>query len=517
MTGIGLTLQISQRPELSLQQQQRLELNQQLVLTQRMSLELYFELQDFFNGLYDGAKKKTYDKHGMQFEYAVVKKKDLPKRMLDCGPGFTVFRCDSEGNVDGAMLFVVEDYLSYTHPPFLEIVAVHEYGEGLMLGHREASVLEWGVAKREGFLKDYLNWVEANFPSKIADMEQISMLYDVMPEEVYESAKEFAKNSEEAKKALEIMRDFGFPEEARKLVEGYDRVRETVLSTISHLSNDADVLIKDSNLSFFQGGFLAAYIFRYMAKEALKRNMDKVASSSEQIERAWSEAISRVNHSYSDEASQKAANFGSVLSERDDLTEGQEERVKEHTEFFSRPFIDMLPERFRFAVEIEKTLKEDAGEEFRSPDEILKAKLGKALKVAKGLLKITELARDGEEEGVKKARERDTDLLRFYVRVLLFEAAREIVEDWPEADITDKKLNSMFAKKVLQIEEAFQNFTSKKLFISSEVLVWRDLSYLESTFKRVFVQKVQPGDDVKKFVGPDENVVRLKRIRTAAA
>lgn len=76
MVGMSLSLTQSLRQELSLKQ----EIAHKLCQTQRLTLEIYIEIGDYFEGLYSKAEKRTYQKHGLDFEYAAIKVKDLSKK-----------------------------------------------------------------------------------------------------------------------------------------------------------------------------------------------------------------------------------------------------------------------------------------------------------------------------------------------------------------------------------------------------------------------------------------------------
>ncbi len=149
---------------LSLRHEQRLE--------QKLEHSLQLALQEPYSGMcqiYAEAAKKTYAKHGMQFEYASVKRSDVPY----------IVAFGSAGMCWGDMIFVVEDYFPDSDPEFIrpgfreqfnELVAVHEFGERLWHNHHQASMLEFSVAQDEGILEEYLGFLKGRYLLKFRDV-----------------------------------------------------------------------------------------------------------------------------------------------------------------------------------------------------------------------------------------------------------------------------------------------------------------------------------------------------------
>lgn len=159
MPSLGLTQ--------SLRQEHRLE--------QKLQQSIQLSLQDPYSGMcaiYAQAQKKTYNKHGMQFEYACVKRSEVP----------LIVAMGSAGMRWGDMIFVVEDYFpdSGTRPGFREqfneLVAVHEFGERLWSNHHQASMLEFAIAQKEGILEEYLDFLKGRYLLKFRDVVYERML-----------------------------------------------------------------------------------------------------------------------------------------------------------------------------------------------------------------------------------------------------------------------------------------------------------------------------------------------------
>lgn len=126
-----------------------LEVTQRLLLEMTVSMSIQ-SLFSAWGSIYDQAEKRQYNKHGLDFEYAVVRREDFPY-LLSIG---------SAGLSLGDMRFVMEDFFidlsEEERERFIEAVAVHEYGESVFNNHHQASLLEFEVVRRDGFLERYL-------------------------------------------------------------------------------------------------------------------------------------------------------------------------------------------------------------------------------------------------------------------------------------------------------------------------------------------------------------------------
>src|SRR3989344_739529 len=143
-----------------------------LQLQQKLQHQLILTMVDMYTGwssIYDSAEKRTYEKHGLSFEYAVVRRADFPYMLhINCA-GFC-----SDG-----MLFVMEDYFldlpEEIRAKIVEIIAVHEYGESIFLDHDKASLLEFAIAQKEGFLEEYLRILNEKYLVKFRDISLFRM------------------------------------------------------------------------------------------------------------------------------------------------------------------------------------------------------------------------------------------------------------------------------------------------------------------------------------------------------
>lgn len=142
-------------------------MSMQLRLGHELRHELAMKLPDLFSSfaeLYDKAEKRHYQKHGLDFEYAVLKRAQLP------------YVHHSPGLMFNGMAFVVEDSIMgpeitpEIQQRIVELIAVHEYGEAVFGDHHAASLLEFEVAKRENFLEQYLTLLETRCFLKFRDI-----------------------------------------------------------------------------------------------------------------------------------------------------------------------------------------------------------------------------------------------------------------------------------------------------------------------------------------------------------
>ena len=436
----------------------KLQLKHRLTLTERMSLDLYLEMQDFLRALYDKAKKERYDKHGLEFEYAVISRKQLPKKMLEFGPGFAAIGYDDRDSPisqDGGspMRFLVADYLEDFPEGYKELVVVHEYGESLSIGHKEASLLEWSVAKDEGTLKPYLEWIERNFPCKAADLEYNSRLYDVMPEEVWANAVEKAKSDPAAARVLELIKGFDFPPEAREVAERHGALASRVSTDIVVAGNKATYMLEAGTRD---GVFLAAYLLHKVAVSAVRTGIDKDVCTNNHIEASWSNAISQAARRYDE------SRLPILKALSDAMISGKGE-YHEQIESLGTPFGYYLPSRFSFALEAARILSQsykadpDAGHKA-----VMKDRLAIAIKLASGKLRMFDNESGGEiiHQTV------------FHIKALIFEAVDAYVEAGYADDLRKGPQKAGFAKAVQKIASEFEERTCKRLFSSQEAQLW---------------------------------------------
>lgn len=171
----SLEQEMLRRPAMAAMPSLELSLRQEHRLEQKLQQSIQLSLQDPYSGMcaiYAQAPKKTYNKHGMQFEYASVKRSEVP----------LIVAMGSAGMRWGDMIFVVEDYFpdSGTRPGFREqfneLVAVHEFGERLWSNHHQASMLEFAIAQKEEILEEYLDFLKGRYLLKFRDVVYERML-----------------------------------------------------------------------------------------------------------------------------------------------------------------------------------------------------------------------------------------------------------------------------------------------------------------------------------------------------
>ncbi len=439
---------------------QKQELGQRILLSQRMDLQIYLEITEFFRGLYENAKKGRYEKHGLCFEYATIRKRDLPKKMLVWGPGFAIFDYNSESNrIDGnPMRFVVIDYLDAFPREYRDIVAVHEYGESLAIGHKESSILEWGVAKREGILSRYLQWIDENFPCKLADLSQCSMLYKMMPEEVCAAAKELSACSEETRNVLEIMKGFDFPHEAMAAAEHYRMMAAGVKERITIAAGEAQRIVFHEPLEY--ASFFAAYEFHKAASTTISLKLDRLVSTCEDVEDHWSRLLGLINEDYMKRANEQSRLLAAEgINSRKDQERGR--RLIDDASFYEIPLQSRMPIGFAFALEVAKLLSEKENETGKR----FEGKLKKAARLAAGSLNVA------EPSEYEELRPGSYEVTRFYIKTQLFEAVSCVLESEKAAS---KGKAAKFAREVAKMENEFMNRAGKGLFSNPEAGLWRD-------------------------------------------
>src|SRR3989344_2858653 len=110
MVGFGMQMRLELKPQLSLSQ----EIIQALELRQQLQLGQYLEVEEQFEGLWNDAEEKgkirTYHQHGLEFDYALIKKSQVGKELLErFGPAFCVIMTNKNGKAEKVYRFVVEN------------------------------------------------------------------------------------------------------------------------------------------------------------------------------------------------------------------------------------------------------------------------------------------------------------------------------------------------------------------------------------------------------------------------
>lgn len=204
-------------PTLGPSLRQSLELRQTLELT--LSLPAIFSEWD---SIYGSAEKRVYDKQGLQFEYAVVRRMEFPY-MLAIG---------TAGLCANGRLFVMEDFFldlpEGERSRIVELIAVHEYGERLFEDHHQASLLEFAIAQEEGFLGRYLEILQEKYFLKIRDIslhrmgEELREAIEGLGAKVQDIEKEEGVGEKEvegegsARRASELRESFRWPADLRE-------------------------------------------------------------------------------------------------------------------------------------------------------------------------------------------------------------------------------------------------------------------------------------------------------------
>jgi hypothetical protein len=157
----------AQRAGLSMAAMPSLSLGQSLELKQEITHSLKLSsFEEQFAEVYATAEKRDYNKHGLTFTYAVVKRAEFPYLLSIGSPGLRF----------GDMTFVMEDFFvdpkisADFREKLVEMIAVHEYGEMVFGNHHQASLLEFAVAQQEGVLEHYLAFMDKNCFLKFRDI-----------------------------------------------------------------------------------------------------------------------------------------------------------------------------------------------------------------------------------------------------------------------------------------------------------------------------------------------------------
>ncbi len=446
----------------------------------------------------------------MDFEYAAISKKDLTHKMEEFGIGFTIFKCDPlTSQVIGQPLrFVVIDHLQYTDPLYLEKVAVHEYGESLMIGHKEASILEWGVAKIEKILSPYLEWIRNFFPSKICDLNECSLLYRLMPDEVYASAKAKAESNPEAKKVLAIMKDFDFPEEASKILEEFNRSTKMVLADFPRLQSEAYYIVEHSHFPALFASFLARYVFYTKARRTAEDQAETLVAASGELNDRWESLLTDVNKRYLDRFTSLVSALMYKLTSTDNISQDEASELKDEVDRVNTPIKVSLPSHFSFAVRIGNLLKVEQSDADNIKDTIFPY-LTKAKKIARLTLKVVEF----DEHLSRELTNHEIETMRFYIQCLLFDALVSLNRNGLTSQLKDAKIQSFWKKQIDSISSDFQAKTANRLFTSQEIAIWTNINKLYEFYNEFLTNKNMgsSGTNVLRFSAPTDSPATIRQ------
>ncbi len=152
-------------------------------LNQALVLHVPGALSDF-ERTYARADQRNYNKHGLNFTYAVVKREDFPYMLALGTPGLQVTVMRQGEAVP--LLFVMEDFFARVplelRSTLIEFIAVHEYGEAVFGDHHQASLLEFAIAQREGVLEKYLKFLSQKSLLKFRDIAVNRMIPELLRE-----------------------------------------------------------------------------------------------------------------------------------------------------------------------------------------------------------------------------------------------------------------------------------------------------------------------------------------------
>jgi hypothetical protein len=225
-------------PQVSLRQEQRLELEQRIEqkveqkLAMTMSLQQYLEQEDFFKGLIkwvdDNNRWKQFKKWGFNFRYGLVPYNKVKHIADEYGLGFAhcfyepFFRFD-KGDWS---LFVVDDMIPKEYEG---IIALHERGEELSLGdHFFASKLEFAGARKKVQIKNYIMFIDKNYPTKFVDLIE-KVLFPILPDELRDYLEQQDKHhNKEIDIAERMIEEYPLPTSVMKFVIKYDDINKEV-------------------------------------------------------------------------------------------------------------------------------------------------------------------------------------------------------------------------------------------------------------------------------------------------
>jgi len=260
--GMSMTLRVSQA--LELRQAMEIQLNQSLIVEQKIMLQLtlYQEREKTLTKLYAKALKrgdvKLYQKHGMKFEYALVNKNEVPESILrECGSAFShvlfngfeaLFMGTKYALSRGSwLLFVVRDFYQYTPPNFLEFWAVHERGEQVTLGdHNLATKLEFAIAAKEKKIRQYIKWLEKNSPDHLANVFAYQMHLELPDDDEFQKLLRLSLKTEEVQLIRQYIDEFQWPFSLLQKLSLYDKNNEKITQALRHASDTLAYFVSNS-------------------------------------------------------------------------------------------------------------------------------------------------------------------------------------------------------------------------------------------------------------------------------
>lgn len=249
--GMGMSMGQSLSQQLNLRQAMEQRVEMAMKIGQRMVLELslYSRREEVFKQLYaqslERGDVRVYRGHGLNFEYARLKREELPQSLIDersCGFAHCLYNV-WDTMVFGRkialakgtwLLFTVPDFFSPLLFPdcYVEYVAVHEHGEEVTLGeHHLATKLEFAISQRDRKIAPYVQWLENHYPEKFSDVFS-NQTRVILPD------------SQEFQQMLELKAKEEYAVNVRRMVEGFEWPFKILqkLSLYEHKGREAEAL-----------------------------------------------------------------------------------------------------------------------------------------------------------------------------------------------------------------------------------------------------------------------------------
>lgn len=238
--SMGMDLRQSQRLEMRAILEQRLTQAMRCEMTQKLEMRMYLRREDECKKLYEKALERgdvhAYQGHGLTFEYARVRRAELPRdvaAMHSCGFAHCLFST-WEALLFGKqialargswLLFVVPDFFEPAMPEtYLQYVAVHEHGEEATLGqHDLATKLEFAISKQEREITRYLQWLEDRYPEKFTDVFANQTRIVLPDSDEFQAVLNLRSQAEYAQRVREMIEGFEWPYRLLQKLSLYER------------------------------------------------------------------------------------------------------------------------------------------------------------------------------------------------------------------------------------------------------------------------------------------------------
>lgn len=185
---------------------------------QKLELKLYLAFEDRFTALYREAGERgdlrQFNRHGLAFEYARVRRHEVPDVAETYGCGFAFCKFGVLRQTATWHLFVIDDFFAPLEFPetYIEYVAVHEHGEEVTMGMHELAIrLEFAIAKKERKLLPYLRWLDQHYVTRFTDVFSQHMHVILPDSEALQCVMEHQHQREYAANVREYIEKFEWP------------------------------------------------------------------------------------------------------------------------------------------------------------------------------------------------------------------------------------------------------------------------------------------------------------------